>query len=73
MALELVPEDDDSPQQAASETEGEATPYDGPERRKAERRQVVDRRDMVRFEAKSDRRSGQERRRGLGLWKLRDT
>jgi|GEM_PF-3663958 len=71
MELELMPEDDDQPQ--ASEAENEAAAYDGPERRKAERRQVVDRREMVRFEAKVDRRSGQDRRRALGLWKLRDT
>jgi len=32
----------------------------------------VDRREMVRFEEKADRRSGNDRRRPQGLWKNRD-
>lgn len=41
-------------------------PYLGPERRKGgERRKREDRREMIRFEpAKTDRRSGHDRRRG---------
>lgn len=46
--------------------------YDGPERRKGQRRKGHDRRETVRFEQKVDRRSGKERRGVEGLWKLRD-
>ncbi len=74
MALELVPEDDDKdPAKKAEEQKAEETPvYTGPERRTQQRRQTVDRREMVRFEEKTDRRSGQDRRRPQGLWKNRD-
>lgn len=74
MDLELVPEDDEKGQDdATDEPQAEATPvYDGPERRKQQRRQEVDRREMMRFEAKSGRRSGKDRRKPIGLWKDRD-
>jgi hypothetical protein len=44
--------------------------YQGlPERRKRQRRRDIDRRDMVRFDARNpDRRSGRERRRGYANW-----
>lgn len=46
----------------------EQPPYKGPERRKGgDRRQVNDRRDMIRFEPeKDDRRSGKDRRKRTG-------
>lgn len=74
MELELVPEDDDkdSAKKAEGQQAGEAPAYTGPERRKQQRRQTVDRREMVRFEAKADRRSGNDRRRLQGLWENRD-
>ena len=74
MELELVPEDDEKDQDSATdEAQAEAAPvYDGPERRAAQRRQEVERREMMRFEAKSGRRSGNDRRRPAGLWKDRD-
>jgi len=73
MELELVPEDDDEKaEEATRPAEEEEAAYTGPERRKAQRRQLVDRREMVRFEDKPDRRSGKDRRRPLGLWKNRD-
>ncbi len=78
MALELVPEDDEMDQDGAAEgaakkTRAETPPiYNGPERRMAQRRVEVDRREMMRFEAKSGRRSGSDRRRPAGLWNNRD-
>lgn len=54
------------------EVSEDANVYKGPERRKGERRKGHDRREEVRFEQKVDRRSGIERRRVEGLWKLRD-
>ncbi len=74
MELELVPEDDDkdSAGKAEEKAAGQAPAYTGPERRRQQRRQKVDRREMVRFEEKADRRSGNDRRRPLGLWKNRD-
>jgi hypothetical protein len=49
-------------------------PYDGPDRRREQRRKTPDRREMVRFEPeKTPRRSGLDRRKGLGdLWERRD-
>jgi len=74
MELELVPEDDekDPANKAEEQVAEEAPAYTGPERRKQQRRQTVDRREMVRFEEKADRRSGKDRRRPQGLWKNRD-
>jgi hypothetical protein len=42
--------------------------YAGVEHRKQRRRLLVDRRDMVRFESKSDRRHRGDRRGELKLW-----
>lgn len=43
--------------------------YNGPERRRTQRRQTVDRREMIRFEpAKEPRRSGTERRKTGDVW-----
>ena len=55
-----------------TETKKNEGGYDGPERRKEQRRKGHDRREKVRFEQKVDRRSGKERRGVEGLWKLRD-
>ncbi len=48
--------------------------YSGPDRRQAERRMSIDRRDMIRFEPEKDpRRSGNDRRKGLNdTWERRD-
>ena len=72
MDLELVPKDDKPDDKPETLAEEPAEQYTGPERRKRQRRQKVDRREMLRFEEKQDRRSGKERRRLLGLWKSRD-
>ena len=71
MELELVPKETfDSP---ASKTLNDDEPvYVGKERRVADRRVTVERRSMIRFESKGDRRSGQDRRSILQLWKGRD-
>jgi hypothetical protein len=73
MALELVPKDEVEQTGTTEKAAQEEKPvYTGPERRKQQRRTHNDRREMVRFETKADRRSGKERRRGVGLWKDRD-
>ena len=73
MGLELVSKEDidlDVRGEAPSE---ETTPaYMGTEHRVAVRRITVDRREMVRFEDKSDRRNGKERRVSQQLWDGRD-
>lgn len=51
--------------------EGDNGKYAGPERRHAERRQKGDRRELVRFQECSDRRSGRDRR--LGIWDIKHT
>lgn len=46
--------------------------YNGPERRKEQRRKNSDKREMIRFEPdKTPRRSGQDRRKG-DVWKGRE-
>lgn len=72
MELELVPKEafDRSAVQEANEEQPE---YIGPERRRGPRRIVVDRREMIRFETRDDRRSGNDRRLELQLWDGRDT
>ncbi len=74
MTLELVSDDDEKNQNSLAErSQPEAAPvYAGPERRKQQRRHGVDRREMMRFEAKSGRRSGNERRKHTDLWKHHD-
>jgi hypothetical protein len=49
----------------------QGTKYTGPERRRGERRKTGDRRGLVRFEEKSDRRSGKDRRKGS--WDIKCT
>ncbi|KAA3645127.1 MAG: hypothetical protein DWP95_04265 [Proteobacteria bacterium] len=43
------------------------------DRRHSDRRQISDRRDSIRFDSDfEDRRSGQDRRRGHGIWNRHD-
>jgi len=71
MVLELIPKEHVAG--GDDKKKAEETPvYKGPERRKDQRRTLADRREMVRFQAKADRRGGKERRNTLGLWKNRD-
>ena len=73
MGLELVSKEEvdvNVRRQAPSE---ETTPaYTGKDHRVAVRRITVDRREMVRFEDKSDRRAGKDRRVANKLWNGRD-
>lgn len=75
MELELVPKDviDQSvTDQASSHEDEERLVYTGPDRRKKVRRVTVDRREMVRFENKPDRRTGKDRRLEMKMWDGRD-
>ena len=76
MELELVPKDviDQSVANQATHhvADEERMVYTGPERRKGSRRITVDRREMVRFENKPDRRSGKDRRLEMRIWDGRD-
>lgn len=67
MELELVPKVGD-PSQEPTEKAEEKPVYQGIERRSLVQRICVDRRNMVRFESKVDRRDGEERRADLRLW-----
>lgn len=71
MELELIPKDETG-RAMGNQTTEETPAYQGPERRKLVRRVTVDRREMVRFESKSDRRNGKERRVELQMWNGRD-
>jgi len=71
MVLELLPKEEVAVD-ADKNKPAEGPVYKGPERRKGPRRTQADRRDMVRFETKTDRRGGKERRKTEGLWKDRD-
>lgn len=68
MELELVPKSE--PAQIPDNLGPKDGPlkYTGPERRKGSRRVTVDRREMARFEEKTDRRHGMDRRADLKLW-----
>jgi hypothetical protein len=72
MELELVPKD--APVEKADENAPQDGPlkYTGPDRRKAPRRVTVDRREMVRFENKPDRRQNGDRRLQTRMWDGRD-
>ena len=71
MELELVPKEDiDS--QVRDQVLEDTPVYKGPERRKNIRRITAERRAMVRFEMKADRRSGIDRRASVHLWDRRD-
>jgi predicted RNA binding protein YcfA (HicA-like mRNA interferase family) len=47
------------------------TRYEGPERRREQRRKAGDRRELVRFQENADRRSGRDRRKGM--WNIKYT
>ena len=68
MELELVPKSE--PEKIPNTVGPQDGPlkYTGPERRKGLRRVTVDRREMARFEEKTDRRHMVDRRVDLKLW-----
>ena len=72
MALELIPKEYVAGSDDKKKPVESSPVHKGPERRKEQRRTLADRREMVRFQAKADRRGGRERRSTLGLWKNRD-
>ncbi len=72
MELELMTESEPEKVPDHQGEQNEQRLYEGQERRKEQRRQTVDRREMVRFEIKSDRRQGVERRDKNNLWKDRN-
>lgn len=68
MELELMPKSEPEKVLENQGIEDGPLVYTGPERRKALRRMTVDRREMARFEEKTDRRHGMDRRSELKLW-----
>lgn len=68
MELELMPKGEQEKVPDVQGPQDGPLVYTGPERRKALRRMMVDRREMARFEAKPDRRRGMDRRVELKLW-----
>ena len=73
MELELISKDEiDGNISNQAPLEENMPVYTGTEHRKNVRRIMVDRREMVRFEDKSDRRGGRERRQSQQLWDGRD-
>ncbi len=73
MGLELVSKEDiDVNVRRQAPSEDTTLAYTGTEHRVIVRRVTVDRREMVRFEEKTDRRNGKERRVASQLWNGRD-
>ena len=73
MGLELVSKEDiDVKVSKQAPLEDNVPVYTGTEHRLNVRRNTVDRREMVRFEEKADRRSGKERRITNHMWNGRD-
>ena len=73
MGLELVSKEDiDVNVRRQAPSEDTTLAYMGTEHRVIVRRVTVDRREMVRFEEKTDRRNGKERRISLQVWDGRD-
>lgn len=68
MELELVPKSEAGKVFDNQQPEDGPLVYTGPERRKGARRVMVDRREMARFEEKTDRRHAVDRRSELKLW-----
>lgn len=68
MELELVPKNESVRTSENLSPKERPLVYTGPERRRGLRRVTVDRREMARFEAKTDRRHGVDRRADLKLW-----
>ena len=72
MELELVPKDEPEKKAEGHVLQDGPLVYTGPERRKGLRRVTVDRREMVRFETKPERRRAGDRRMSTSLWEKRD-
>lgn len=73
MGLKLVSKEDiDVNVRRQAPSEDTTLAYTGTEYRLAVRRITVDRRELVRFEDKSDRRNGKERRVANQMWNGRD-
>jgi hypothetical protein len=72
MELELVPKDAPVEKDVSNTPQDGPLKYTGPDRRKAPRRITVDRREMVRFENKPDRRQNGDRRLQTRMWDGRD-
>ncbi len=73
MGLELVSKDEiDVEVRRQAPSEDTTLAYTGTEHRIVVRRITVDRREMVRFEDKSDRRNDKERRIAQQVWNGRD-
>lgn len=73
MGLELVSKDEiDVEVRRQAPSDDTTLAYTGTEHRMAIRRITVDRREMVRFEDKSDRRNVKERRIAQQVWNGRD-
>jgi len=72
MHLELMSYDEEEMITENQPSEGEQSQFSGLEQRKGQRRKKVDRREMVRFEEKPDRRKGSDRRGEVKLWKDRN-
>ncbi len=73
MGLELVSKEEiDVNVRRQAPSEDTTLAYTGTEHRVNVRRITVDRREMVRFEDKSDRRNGKERRIAQQMWNGRD-
>jgi hypothetical protein len=68
MELELVPKSEPATIPENPGAKEKPLVYTGPERRRGLRRITVDRREMARFEARTDRRHGVDRRADLKLW-----
>lgn len=73
MHLELMSDDDEEEMITGNQhSEGDELQYSGLERRMEQRRKKVDRREMVRFEEKPNRRKGSDLRGEVKLWEERD-
>jgi hypothetical protein len=68
--LKLLDQDEGQPDEPSHKrwakylSQDQETDYRGPDRRQDQRRKTGDRRELVRFQASADRRSGRDRRKG---------
>lgn len=66
-------ENENENEKIALDSAKDETPYTGPENRMRQRREMVDRREMVRFElGKEQRRIGNDRRAPNSVWANRE-
>lgn len=71
--MELENENENENENAAIGSSKDESPYTGSEHRLRQRREMVDRREMVRFElGKEQRRSGSDRRAPNSVWANRE-